>query len=373
MNTSLMNAILSIDSYNRGYAQGIIITGNIGKATFIKESDITADGAAVSAGFYASAYSYNGGTVISFRGTDNPLALKGNDVINGWVSGAGFLTSQDGLAFQFYNAVMKSVYAGPNLDPHAAGINISLTGHSLGGGLAGLIGAFYNKPAVMFDNMAFEAAAANIHSLSLAGLSYNAAVKNAVYGSYTPWNPVTFGSLPSQLQTYYLEGEILGINRLAQKTPQYSETLGPGVNLPGSIPLIDEAVARHSMGALAISMYADPTMGTGVGTDWKISASYFWPLLFQDSFASTFIPYGAVPGTLNNNGHFATILQEMLAYSIVNEGTRVFGDTGIVALYNDANDLGKAMTNSGEALPVTLNHYATDISKAFVQYAGELA
>jgi thioesterase domain-containing protein len=77
--------------------------------------------------FYAAAYQdASGNIVISYRGTDAP-----HDVVTGWTGGAGFQTRQAELAAQFYHQV-KQAY------PDAT---ITLTGHSLGGGLARWPGA----------------------------------------------------------------------------------------------------------------------------------------------------------------------------------------------------------------------------------------
>jgi len=74
VSNELMYAILSMDSYNRGYGEGISGLGgigtNIGAATFTKQSDTLDGDPGVTAGFYAAAYTYNSETVISYRGTD---------------------------------------------------------------------------------------------------------------------------------------------------------------------------------------------------------------------------------------------------------------------------------------------------------------
>ena len=71
----LFLAILSLDSYNRGYGEGIKGLGGlgskIGNATVTDESDIADGSEGVNAGFYAVAYDTEYGTVISYRGTDN--------------------------------------------------------------------------------------------------------------------------------------------------------------------------------------------------------------------------------------------------------------------------------------------------------------
>lgn len=86
MNKVLMNAILSMDSYNRGYDAAIIIptvlnTTQIETATIITDSTTKLGNGVDSAiGFYALAYAYDKDadgvsdkTIISYRGTDHPV------------------------------------------------------------------------------------------------------------------------------------------------------------------------------------------------------------------------------------------------------------------------------------------------------------
>jgi hypothetical protein len=84
MNRDLFLSILAMDSYNRGYGAGISKlgeTGQIGNAQLIARSEILGNAANAtyqnwqSAGFYASAYDWNGETVISYRGTDNLVTV----------------------------------------------------------------------------------------------------------------------------------------------------------------------------------------------------------------------------------------------------------------------------------------------------------
>ena len=89
-NKDLLLAILAMDSYNQGYEPGLAHgSKTIGSATF-KDPENTVTNAWQAAGFYAAAYSTPFGTVISYRGTDvlDPFA-EGNDILNGWVIGAG--------------------------------------------------------------------------------------------------------------------------------------------------------------------------------------------------------------------------------------------------------------------------------------------
>ena len=87
----LFLAILSMDSYNRGYGAGIEGLGGegtqIGAATLGKDAEQLLDqGSAQAAGFYAIAYDVKASgvegidsdtTVISYRGTDTPNLHNG--------------------------------------------------------------------------------------------------------------------------------------------------------------------------------------------------------------------------------------------------------------------------------------------------------
>ena len=66
-------------------------------------------------------------------------------------------------------------------DPFAAGI--TLTGHSLGGGLAGYVASLYGKSAEIFDNMPFELASANTRLSAVASdITGWGNTKDFVYG-----------------------------------------------------------------------------------------------------------------------------------------------------------------------------------------------
>jgi hypothetical protein len=74
----LFRAILAMDAYNRGYNPGIAGLGGentgIGLATVRKDSSILGQTGGTfndqAASFFAQAYSWNGKTVIAYRGTD---------------------------------------------------------------------------------------------------------------------------------------------------------------------------------------------------------------------------------------------------------------------------------------------------------------
>jgi hypothetical protein len=119
MNRDLFLAILSMDSYNRRYGQGVILnqgdsTTNqneagrqLGRATIL---NFDLPQGSVAAGFYALAYDMTGVSgfaagerVISYRGSDEGRA---RDIINGYPAALGWpLSAQGNLAIAFARAV----------------------------------------------------------------------------------------------------------------------------------------------------------------------------------------------------------------------------------------------------------------------------
>lgn len=77
ISNDLFLAILAMDAYNRGYGAGMgdpntgLPGTQIGNATIRFDIDLPAG--AQPASFYAQSYTWNGQTVISYRGTDQAL------------------------------------------------------------------------------------------------------------------------------------------------------------------------------------------------------------------------------------------------------------------------------------------------------------
>ncbi len=154
----LLLSILAMDSYNREYGAGLVVTGTqIGTATFKNHVSSAISEATYSdwqsTGFYAAAYDTAYGKVISYRGTDSFFG-SGSDIYNGWLAATGLQTGQVGLAFQFYNSVLSKPGAPITYD-NGAQAGVTLTGHSLGGGLAGMVAGLSGTQAYIFDQMPF--------------------------------------------------------------------------------------------------------------------------------------------------------------------------------------------------------------------------
>jgi hypothetical protein len=132
-------AVLALDAYNQGYSPGMQLANKtlVDGATIIANSSKLLGPIADDASFYAIAYNVSGQTVIAYRGTRAPGGIPDlGDVMNGWTLSAGFAqASQAQFAMQFYTDVTRAPVSRLSAQP----ANVVLTGHSLGGGLAGFI------------------------------------------------------------------------------------------------------------------------------------------------------------------------------------------------------------------------------------------
>jgi hypothetical protein len=152
-----------MDSYHRGWtADGTqqireIPGDNIGDV--IIDSSYTGPRASSglpsweSVGFSASVYrNVNGKTVIAYRGTDSNG--RNGDALHGWLLGTGYYPAAQGqLAIELYEQVSGHPIS------QGGDVSIELTGHSLGGGLAGYVSALSGSRAIGYDHMPFRLAA----------------------------------------------------------------------------------------------------------------------------------------------------------------------------------------------------------------------
>ncbi len=363
MNRDLFLAILAMDSYNRGYDQGIKLTSSdpnhsvneigltIGNATIYAQTDTDPNSDEVGAGFYAIAYEWNGEKIISFRGTDNLNPSSGFEGgLDFWSYGIGAgqpfaitggLTEQARLTIEFYQDV-----AGSNADPFAA--NITLTGHSLGGGLAGYAAMLYGQEAVIFANMAFEDSAAATHDAALIGSIVG--LDTIVYGAGPIYLPNSSG-----ITAFAVTDELLTTNRSAQSThvaaleSQDSDNLG--------------LVELHSM-ALHTVLLWNKIYGN---QNWAPVASELWQAFYSPDVATSIPGATALVGTQDE----VAVIDRAIAYSAIDEGEKPFGDTAIWAMFDDAGDLGRAIASPNTSNSLALSVGA--IAEILVQYAGKLA
>ena len=355
MTTELYMALLSMDSYNRGYGQRLNVVAAGGSITQIGNATIGTDAlpaGAVSAGFFAQSYTLNGQKIIAYRGTDDQFRLTSliadiaaSDVWNGYTSSVGLpYNTQQRMAAEFFQTVTNTT----TTDPSAG--NAILTGHSLGGGFAGLIGSIYRQNAYLFDNMAFEEAALNAKLLS----TINVDIKKDFYNDLTAAVPL----IGTNLHAYATTGEFLAVNRLLQSTPVTFLDSNGGYRSP---------ITLHSMALQTILQFA-ASPNSLIGIDWYAIGPSLWNAGFNVNVANA-----ALAGVPTLGGEYTNEykLLTAIAYSAIDEGVRVFGDTGIRAMFNDANDIGKVVKLADASTTVTAAKGS--IAEILMQFAGQMA
>lgn len=385
ISNELFHAILAMDAYNRG--PGAKLTGlsdaigtKLGNATVIGSVADPADG------FYAIAYELNGKKIISYRGTDDTSFFStSSDLWNGWVQGAGIISSQSEDAIHFYERISgKSVF---EQNP-----GVVTTGHSLGGGLAGYIGALSNGQAYIYDAMPFGAA--SITRVIKEQINQaNSIIGPAELTTFLTTGFSRFVMMPDADKVHYIsvEGEILGPVRLAALTlgsaleigvataliasyPYYAFTApgngllaGPwalAVSLEGTkstlYPIASNlgGVNLHSQSFLAILQYAKDNNHTD------------WHKIAQSLLTSWFAPDNAIarPLGLTND----EVLRK-IAYTAIDVGETPYGTAAIRALFDDANELGRFYSLSNISGNWSDAAVKSDVSKLITQFAGDLA
>ncbi|WP_316166724.1 MULTISPECIES: calcium-binding protein [unclassified Bradyrhizobium] len=349
---ALINAVLAMDVYNRGVNPTLVVNFNrIGSYELVAASvTSTADN------FEAATYQLAGDPstrIISFRGTDSLADVPS------WLGGAGLA----GWPTQFPDA--ESYYK------TWATSNVSLTGHSLGGGLAGYIAALNDKVAYAYDAMPFEFAAevrydqlhgfwgalmshpvdrySDIHMVSLSGeiLQY---VRAAAPVLEAPLALLQLGPVAGALAIAHAA---IGISS-EQKT-----VLGAGTDL-GQDP-----VSLHSIALLTMMQWASDNGAQ----DWKKAAAVLLAPLEDDAIASAVgIPAAGVGG----EGAPSDKMKDMIAYSTVTDASG-YGNSAVQALFNGGGVLGNSVSADTAATYLKNGGVEKALAEIVVEYSALLA
>ena len=352
--SALINAVLAMDVYNRGVNPALVVSfSQIGDYQLVAGSIVsTADS------FQAATYQLvvdPTTRILAFRGTDDLADVPS------WLGGAGLT----GWPTQFPDA--EAYYA-----TWATTAHVSLTGHSLGGGLAGYIAALDDKPAYTFDAMPFEFAAevrydqlhgfwgalgsnpearySDIHMVSVSGeiLQY---VRAAA--------PVVEAPL-ALLQLGPIDGAVAIAHAASGIASEQDSVLDTGTDLGLS------AVSLHSIALLAMLQWASDNGYQ----DWKSAAAALMAPLENDAVASAV----GIPGASASTGEASASakMMDMIAYSSVTDASG-YGNTAIAALFNAGNVLGDVVHAADAASYLKATAVQTAVADIAVEYAALLA
>ncbi|MFA5990133.1 MAG: hypothetical protein WC803_11075 [Sphingomonas sp.] len=436
MNSNVFYSILALDAYNRGSVQGVndLPVGAIGGAIITTNSSNLLNPEEDNTGFFGVAYSWNGQTIISYRGTDAALSFNSvseflsspltRDIWNGWTLGGGFSgASQGQLAIRFYQDVTGRTLYDTDVDGQPAPI---LVGHSLGGGLAGFVGSLSDNRAYVFDHMPFgiaawsQAIADSIVAASaqigigvpaitslLAGVP---ALETIITGAFTVADFLTSINTElgfrtpifTQVRGTHVDGEVLGLVR--DGTAQVviggvAGTLGSFIGGPALGLLLDaiiigqgvatvdlesqifqaqlstygatlDPVKLHNAALLTVLEFGDKQWASVKGAQNETDWQAAAPYILPAILDDE---VGTALGRIRDvtgSSASGSQLATIIAYSAIDEGTRPFGDTGIRALFDDASDLGRALNG---AAPDSLLAASDQVGRLIAEYAGLLA
>lgn len=457
---ALLHAILSMDSYNRGYDAAVLVTGSaIGDVTVLFDSSSASAGfnqvqnlfgnyvnADQHFSFYAVAYSHTNPVteseqkIISYRGTDNwdwivnPLNGEYGDPLTGFPLATndpieGYRAVQADMALGFYQSVVGVANV-------LSATNVSLTGHSLGGGLAGFVGGMYEKNTIIFDHMPYEDELREAkQATNFADAEYNPVYKQLVYGSL---NVPTNTDIDETHQAYYIYDEILShlrslpiLTNNTDNAPLFLSTNDEELDLiPFSVDLWDilpsdpfqfdpyednpfnlvteyalfflglpttfaeaiwhlagpvvgaksaqdlnEEIARHSQSTMVLRLSFEKQDEDNAGSD---PVTHDWKAagkyLWPSLYDNDFADViGAHQyGVSNEREQYADIMRTVLAYSAIES------NTGLVFGNTGARALHSDATDFGRALSAvgaasSIENSAKEITKAYVHYATDLA
>lgn len=311
--TPRLCAILAMDAYNRGNIPAV----DIDNSAQVGSASVLLTRADTESGFFAVAYRVGEEVVISYRGTDvRPFSEFAKDAEN-WAGGIGWETAQAKAAAAFYQDVVATY-----------GDNVTLTGHSLGGGLAGLMASLYHKPAVVFDNMAFALCAENVYfnatnpTLTIAGggvvpnPSYQSTL-DTYYNAFVPQQPNQ--SLVIGLQ---VDGQILQLLLNSTGNPLFAGT--------SALDPLD----LHSMSLLEVLLHATLSNNGSENPEWVLLKEALVLSLFNDKIAEA-AGIGSVLGSSDD----ADKMRAMIAYTAIEDGPSPFGNVAIRSLFNDTGDI----------------------------------
>jgi trimeric autotransporter adhesin len=214
----------------------------------LSEFDVSGSGSNASwtgSGFTGRVFQGPGGQiVIAYAGTEFRLDQAGGvtDFISGNVPLAAGLYGEQGYqAALLYQRVQARF---------GASADIAFTGHSLGGGLAGLMGVWFDRPAIVFDPAPFEASADHSRPAATSTRQQlaDAGYRDPKFDNYR--YTTDFSTREARVASYAISGEVLEqipllriehnrVSYLTGAAPQLSPGDKHSIDLLGALMMVD--------------------------------------------------------------------------------------------------------------------------------------
>lgn len=193
------------------------------------------------------------------------LAYTGSNEGIDWLSNIS-----DGLGLGSVQAAAAAVVFARAREQYGA--NITLTGHSLGGGLASIMSVWFNRPAVVFDHAPFELASRNPLFVQAAKVAL--ALGGFELGEFLGYDGIlNFATRELNVQGHHIEGEALQYVRAIAPTIGDSEALIVGNGLDGR--------DLHSM-TLYVAAKMSPSFAQGT-----LQSAHFLPVIVDTNLYNT--------------------------------------------------------------------------------------
>jgi Ca2+-binding RTX toxin-like protein len=403
MANSLELALLSLDAYNRDYGRNVFVEDlGVGRFSYIRSSnelELGMSGAkdsGFSASYYVSQNILGDEKVISYRGTnsfnDSPI-LGGEDIWSGWSLGGGrSAAAQSVYARQFYeNITGFDPFLGLDLN------NLTLTGHSLGGGLASFVSSISGTKSVLFDHMpATIAAIKSVYErevlkddglfVPVSGIHTGHSTAFSVSGEVLEYIRNGSGQLFFQAFLSAFVGPVnlpilnsilssIGISDYSGIGANITENFIPNTSLESFDSFVNP-LDLHSQSLLTTLLFGKEIWSENNGDTWKLSAQHVLNKTNNEEIGKSLGLYQS----LNNSpsDRFTGLatpgnqMASIIAYSAADGEFLPFGNVGIKSLYNDMDDMGE-LIDEFQGSWEWFDSNIDNISKIIVNFAGRMA
>jgi hypothetical protein len=265
-------------------------------------SEVPASHVELPSGFEAVSFTDGSRIVISYAGTGP--GLSDWDANSGLALGLG--SGQLREAALYYLEVKS---ANP-------GVTISFTGHSLGGGLAALMGVFFDEQAVTFDQAPFANSASSSIRDDLVSYLNGKGYSNSLLATLAPelLSYGGYGTRTTNVTGYFVQGDVL-----------HELPISPPFSALGT----ETMLAQNSVDVGPVSLHSQAMLTAFLENDAFRAITFKLPELLKMVFDEALYAHKTTP----DNTEFPNLLEHLLRHQI---GVAADPAAGVSAIPTDA-------------------------------------